>query len=126
MPDYLSRPFDLENPTFDSLLDLLRAVYQGQMPPYALMVYYEALTKERDEQEAECRKLMGAHPDNPGPRLVFGALAVVRGSLEMLPRYVEEPTPPRMKACIDMLMEARRLTDAVRGYTGNPPTPDAG
>lgn len=114
---YESAPADPENPAWNSLLDCLRAVHEGQLPLTALEAYHSSLT---DDLEARKAGLWASVPEGEDPSgdlaLGLGALTVTGLVLDQIDQYLDEPTAERMGACVDMLLQAQAVIRGVEGH----------
>lgn len=114
---YESAPADPANPAWNSLLDCLRQVHEGTLPLQALADYHDLLA---DDLEARKAGLWASVPEGEDPSgdlaLGLGALTVTGLVLDQVDRYLDEPTPERMGACVEMLLQAQAVTRGVDAH----------
>lgn len=114
---YESAPADPEHPAWNSLLDALRSVHEGERPKEILASYREALGRDLEERKAS---LWAAVPEGEAPSgdlaLGLGALTVTGLVLDQLQGYLDEPGPERMAACVETLLQAQAVTRGVEGH----------
>ena len=114
----MSAPVNLENPGFDSLLSALKAVHTGEMGMDVLRRYHPAL---KSQLEASRQHILSiAVPegfegfDTDQRNMALGALAVTGALLDQLARYIDDPTPENVAACVELLLQSQRVTNDVR------------
>lgn len=112
-----SAPADPRNPAWNSLLDCLRAVHEGELPLTALAEYHAALGRDLEARKAGLWASVPAGEDPSGDlALGLGALTVTGLVLDQIDRYLDEPVADRMAACVEMLLQAQAVTRGVEGH----------
>jgi len=108
-----SMPVDPDNPTFDSLLGALKAVYSGEMELSVLEKYHRELSRQL---EVSRKNITGINiPEEfkeiatPQMEMSIGALDIVQMTMDLLGAYIDDPTKEKMADCLVSLLNSQSV-----------------
>lgn len=102
-----SSPVDPNNPGFDSLLGALKAVHEGKLGMQGLRKYHVGLQDQLNNSRDFIRD-MEIHDETRETRdMAMGAIAVTQIMLDLLQKYIDDPNPSTLAACVQSLLDSR-------------------
>jgi hypothetical protein len=135
-----SGPVDPDNPTFDSLLGVMKDVYYGNCEIDILIKYHKGLSKQLENSREFLKKMSGRTKkeyeemvkdlDNPSPvelkelyianekvkdqyNISLGSIDIVQGTLDLLDSYIKNPSKELMATCVESLLHSQRIMKGV-------------
>lgn len=120
MTDYgeiplISAPVDPDHPTFNSLLGALKAVHTGEMGMDVLVKYHSALSQQLAESRKSIEEMDVSEGVREARNLSLGAIAMTQVALDMIEKYIQEPSQDRMADCLQSLLDAMAATSYASG-----------
>ncbi|MCD4782543.1 MAG: hypothetical protein K8T10_01800 [Candidatus Eremiobacteraeota bacterium] len=104
-----SAPVDPENPSFDSLLGALKAVYTGEMNEEVLVKYHRELTGQLDESLHFIENMEISDETIETRDKCIGAINIVRITMDLLDDYKNNPSPEAMGQLVESLLTSRAV-----------------
>ena len=102
-----SSPVDPDNPGFDSLLGALKAVHEGEMEMEGLRKYHVGLQSQLNNSRDFIAN-MEIHDETRQTRdMALGALGITQLMLDLLQKYIDDPNPNTLAACVQSLLDSR-------------------
>jgi hypothetical protein len=108
-----SGPVDPENPTFASLLGALKAVATGEMEMDVLIKYHDGLSMQLDDSRESIENM--PIPEEfkeiatENKNVAIGSLDIIQIMLDLLEKYIQEPSKENLGACVDSLLNCQSV-----------------
>lgn len=104
--DMTSGPVDPDNPEFNSLMSALKAVHEGTMGMEVLVKYHTGLQQQLNNSRSFIEG-MSIHEETKQTRdMALGALGITQMMLDLLQKYIDNPNPATLGACVQSLLDS--------------------
>lgn len=114
-----SGPVDPDNPTFDSLLGVMKDVYYGNCEMDILVKYHKGLSKQLEDSRQFLTKMDKETPEEykemvkEQHNISLGAIDIVQSTLDLLDSYIKNPSKELMATCVESLLNSQRIMKGV-------------
>jgi len=114
-----SGPVDPDNPTFASLLGAMQEAHYGNCDMDVLVKCHEGLSKQLEDSREFLKKTDKETPEEykalveEQHRISLGALDIVQGTLDLIDRYIKNPSRELMATCVESLLNSQRIMKGV-------------